>query len=138
MSTMRSKRCCNNGIAFGTVSVLVHLGEIHVKLHGEPCCEKEFSSFIEILTMMRHRLATDAPFYILYNLTQCPFNRSYMKAQEKVLAGAFACVVIVRNTMLRRAVVLATILQKKTKMKICESQAEGLRWLKTIQLQEKH
>ena len=132
---MRSRRCCNTGMAFGTVSVLVHLGEIHVKLHGEPCCEKEFASFIDILTTMRQRLAADVPFYILYNLTQCPFNRSYMTAQERVLAGASACVVIVRNAMLRRAVVLATILQKKTKMKICESQSEGLRWLKTIQLQ---
>ena len=134
MSTMRSIRCCGNGPPFGTVSLLEHLGEIHVKLYKEPCCKKEFESFLEILTTMRNRLAPNAPFYLLYNLTQCTFNRSRMKAQESILTGAAACVVIVRNALMRHAISVATVMKKKTRINIFESQSEGLRWLKGIQL----
>ena len=135
---MRSRRCCNTGMAFGTVSVLVHLGEIHVKLHGEPCCEKEFASFIESLSTIRNRLAPNTPFYLLYNLTQCTFNRAHMKAQESILTGASACVVIVRNSLMRHAITMATLMMKKTRLKICESQSEGLQWLRNIQLARKN
>jgi hypothetical protein len=132
---MRSTRCCGNGIPFGTVSVLERTGEIHVKLQGKPCCEKEFASFIENLSTMRKRLAPNAHFYLLYNLTKCTFNRSQMKAQESILTGASACVVIVRNSLMRHAITMATRMMKKTRLKIFESQTEGLQWLRRMQIQ---
>jgi hypothetical protein len=138
MPLSRSTRCCNKGIAFGTVSLLPSSAEIHVKLHGEPCCAKEFASFIAVLSTTRGHIPDNKPFYILYNLTHATFNRSYMAAQEKVLQGAIACAIVLpRKSLLRGAIKMATVVQKKTKIKICDTVPDGVRWLNERRLDGK-
>lgn len=132
MPTMRSMRCCNKGLSFGTVSVLLHQSEIHVILQGEPCCEKEFHSFLSILGQMYEQLPSTGPIYLLYNLTRCKqFKRSQMTAQERVLSRVTASAIIVKNPILRGAIKLATT-KGKSETYICDTLSDGLRWLKKV------
>lgn len=130
---MQSTRCCKGGIPYATVSALSARGEIHVTLHDTPCCSKEFESFLAILLLGKRRLVCDAPFFLLYNLTQCKFNPKLVAAQEKALHGAAACVVISNSKLVRSAIKLATAIPRDTKIKICDTPADGIRWLRKIE-----
>ena len=136
MPLERSTRCCNKGTPFGTVSLLKSSAEIHVKLHGEPCCPREFASFLANLSTVRDQIEEHKPFYILYNLTNATFNRAHMSAQEKTLNGATACVIILpRKSLLRGVVKLVTSIPRKTKIKICHTVSDGVRWLNERRLE---
>jgi hypothetical protein len=82
---------------------------------------------------MRNQLDSSKPFYILYNLTRCKFNRAHMAAQEKVLYGATACAIILhKNSMLRGVVKVIASVKEKTLIRICDTPAEGIRWLMVV------
>jgi hypothetical protein len=134
---MQSTRCCQvGGRPFATVSVLRARSEIHVVLNAKPCCQRELTSFFSILSILRGQLRSDTPFYILYDLSRCcTANRSGMATQEEILQGATACVVILTNPFVRRVVQAATSLNKTTRIHICATTSEGLRWLKTERAQ---
>lgn len=137
MPTVRSVRCCGPGTPFGSVSLFIgaHSAEIHVTVQDEPCCPKEFQSFLSALGDMRSRISSDKPFYILYNLIRCVFNPSYIVEQEKILSGSTACSIVIsrRHLMMRSAVKLITSTRRSPVIKVHDSLSDGVRWIKDCQ-----
>ena len=107
--------------------------EIHVILKDAPCCTNEFQSFLDILSTTRSKIIDEEPFFLLYNLTKCKYNRDHIAAQEKLLSGASACAIISNSTLVRGAIKVATAIPRVTKIKICATTAEGLTWLRKME-----
>jgi hypothetical protein len=131
-----SARCCKPGIPFGTVSVLGSGDEVHIKLHGAPCCATEFDSFLTILHQVRDHIGL-RPFYLLYDLDKCilntSLNTSYIQAQEDVLKGARCCAVLTSNIAKRCAVLITLKTKKKTDTitRIFPTRRAGIEWIQS-------
>jgi hypothetical protein len=113
--------------------MLPQRGEMHVILNDAPCCKKELESFLEILSTSRSKIIGDEPFFLLYNLTRCKYNRDHVAAQEKILSGATACAIISNSALVRSAIKVATAVPKVTKIKIFATTAAGLTWLRQFE-----
>jgi phosphoribosylformylglycinamidine (FGAM) synthase-like enzyme len=103
--------------------------EIHVKLHGTPCCDTEFKMFVTLLRKARESVGT-RPFFLLYDLNNCHLQSKYITAQEDVLDGAVCCAILASSTAKRVAIRIAVQARKKSSVTtIFSNRASGILWL---------